>query len=118
MAIDSVKGFLFLVDDIQVLMFTFQVSLGEDRMNPSVELVANSNATLFKDNSISSIAVDSDQSALYVSSDSGISLVIYDGSSTSLTPSALDYQQKVLYEEIKANSLAVNMLGDLFFSQK
>ena len=59
-AVDSSKGYLFLADDIQVARYTFRVSLGEDRMHPSVELLLDSNITLFKDDSISSIAVDSD----------------------------------------------------------
>ena len=84
LAVDSVKGYLFLVDDIQVLRYTFRVNIGEDRMNPSIELLYDSNITLFKDDSISSIAIDYDQSALYISSDFGITLIIYDGTSPSL----------------------------------
>ena len=116
LAVDSVKGYLFLVDDIQVLRYTFRVNLGEDRMNPSIELLYDSNITLFKDDSISSIAIDSDQSALYISSDVGITLIIYDGTSPSLPILSSGHQHIFLYENIYANSIAVNMLGDLFFS--
>jgi hypothetical protein len=116
LAVDSVKGYLFLVDDIQVLRYTFRINLGEDRMNPSIELLYDSNITLFKDDSISSIAIDSDQSALYISSDVGITLIIYDGTSPSLPILSSGQQQLLLYENIYANSIAVNMLGDLFLS--
>lgn len=48
------------MDDISVTSLAFTVSLGEDKMSPSISISQGSDVVLFKDTSIIGIAVDSD----------------------------------------------------------
>jgi len=77
MAVDSHRGFLFLADDISVTKHGFVVDLGEDKMNPSISIINGSSLKIFKDSEITSIAVDSDNSVLYISSLMGITTIMY-----------------------------------------
>ena len=76
-AVDSHRGFLFLADDISVTKYGFVVDLGKDKMHPSISIINGSSLTVFKDSEITSIAVDSDNSVLYIASLLGITTIMY-----------------------------------------
>jgi hypothetical protein len=76
-AVDPHRGFLFLADDISVTKHAFVVDLGQNKMHPSISIINGSSFKIFKDNEITTIAVDSDNSVLYVSSLLGITTIMY-----------------------------------------
>ena len=81
MAVDSQKGYLFFADDISVTMYSFNVDLGENRINPSISIDNSSSQVVFRDSEITAITVDSDNSALYISSLQGITILMYSSNS-------------------------------------
>ena len=77
MAVDPVKGYLFLADSSTVRRYTFVVDLGLDYMSPKITLGHRNSVVVFRDENINSLTVDQDHSILYMGSQAGITALNY-----------------------------------------
>ena len=107
MAVDTVHGYLFLTDGSSIQRWQLVVSLGADKMSPTIKTTGGY-VTQYQDTeTILAITVDADQSALYVATTAGITVVMYQ------EPMSRNF---MLYEDYQATSMAVNLVGDLFMT--
>ena len=78
LAVDSVKGILFVAEDFKIVRYFFSIDLGDDRMSPKVDFKAAFPMLVFTSaREIKAIAVDADQSVLYVAAGGELSILEY-----------------------------------------
>jgi hypothetical protein len=74
MAVDPLRGYIFLATEDEVQRYGFTVDLGVDMMAPSITMKPTP-TLMYVGQDILSLTVDADTSVLYVGSDDSITIV-------------------------------------------
>lgn len=76
LAVDPLRGCIFVATNETIVQIGFSVNLGEDMMNPTVKLTSLP-VTIFVNEGIRSMTVDPDVSVLYISAEQEIIILFY-----------------------------------------
>lgn len=91
MAVDPIRGFIFLAIGDQVKRYPFEVKLGEDKMHPSIRVTSTANQVFLSEevgDNVLSLTCDADQSVLYIGTTSKITVIQYATETIAKSPKA------------------------------